>query len=148
MSYNNYKGPKEQNVGTPSELYDEWNKEFKFDHDPCPLYGEDNPAIEDGLTKPEWGTSNYVNPPFNRIQEWLVKGLTESHKGKQSVFLLPVRTDQDWFHRFCNNDKLKDQVNIRYLKSGVKFQQYKKKAPWPCMLVVMKGKKMYEKILK
>jgi len=31
--------PKSKNDkwATPKELYDEWNKEFKFNYDPCPI---------------------------------------------------------------------------------------------------------------
>ena len=48
---------------TPTELYIDLNEEFQFDFDPCP-----HPLPEgfDGLTA-EWGSSNYVNPPFGSI---------------------------------------------------------------------------------
>ena len=45
---------------TPPDVFDALNKEFRFDFDPSP-----HPLAEgfDGLTI-DWGSSNYVNPPF------------------------------------------------------------------------------------
>jgi hypothetical protein len=48
---------------TPPELMNELNDEFAFDFDPCPF---PKPEGFDGLTC-EWGSSNYVNPPFGSI---------------------------------------------------------------------------------
>ena len=48
---------------TPQDLMERLNKEFSFDHDPCPF---PKPENYDGLTS-EWGKSNYVNPPFGSI---------------------------------------------------------------------------------
>ncbi len=49
-----------QHWSTPKELYEELDKEFLFNCDPCPLYG-----LEDGLPVP-WGSSTFVNPPYGR----------------------------------------------------------------------------------
>jgi len=52
---------------TPKEVYDELNKEFIFNDDPCPLHGSN------GLDR-DWGTSTYCNPPYGReITKWLKK---------------------------------------------------------------------------
>ena len=72
-----------QDWATPDWLYDELSKEFNFDFDPCPL----NPTF-DGLTI-EWGNSNFVNPPYNKLKYWLKKGHEEYLKGKVVVFLIP-----------------------------------------------------------
>lgn len=48
---------------TPPDLYAKLDAEFNFDFDPCPF---PLPEGFDGLTC-EWGTSNYVNPPFGSI---------------------------------------------------------------------------------
>jgi len=45
---------------TPDKLYNELNKIFHFDFDPCPLH-----ADFDGLTI-DWGKMNFVNPPYSR----------------------------------------------------------------------------------
>ena len=46
---------------TPPELLDQLEREFHFDHDPCPYpRGDLNSLVE------PWGRCNYVNPPFCR----------------------------------------------------------------------------------
>ena len=42
---------------TPEWLYDDLNKEFHFNDDPCPLKSKNN-----GLTR-SLGSRNYLNPP-------------------------------------------------------------------------------------
>jgi len=80
---------------TPKWLYDELNKEFDFNDDPCPLH-----AKEDGLNR-NWGTKTYVNPPYGRgIYAWVEKCFTEALNGKLIVALLPARTDTKWFNKF------------------------------------------------
>jgi hypothetical protein len=136
MAYHIAKGPKNQNVETPKELFEQLNTKYKFTHDPCPYLGEWKEGIPDGLTT-EWGTSNFINPPFNEVQEWLVKGYEQSLKNKLCVFLLPVRTECGWFHRFCVDGRKPRNIEIDYFRGGIKFERYKKKAPWACMLVIM-----------
>lgn len=80
---------------TPKELYASLEKEFKFDFDPCPYPKPDN---FDGLTS-DWGSSNYVNPPFGSIivdgkkkgpTAWARKAIEESKKGKNVVLVYPL----------------------------------------------------------
>ena len=80
---------------TPPVLYDELNRQFSFDFDPCPF---PLPAGFDGLTA-EWGQSSYVNPPFGSIMHqgkkkgptaWARKAITESRKGKRVVLVYPI----------------------------------------------------------
>jgi hypothetical protein len=80
---------------TPPELYELLNKEFHFDFDPCPF---PLPVGFDGLTC-EWGSSNYINPPFGSIVHlgkkkgptaWARKAIEEYHKGKRIVFVFPI----------------------------------------------------------
>ena len=81
---------------TPSGLYAQLNSEFgPFDFDPCP---HPVPAGFDGLTC-EWGSRNYVNPPFGSIMHegkkkgptaWMRKAIEEQAKGKLSVVVYPV----------------------------------------------------------
>jgi hypothetical protein len=79
---------------TPVWLYDELNKEFNFDFDPCPI----NPDF-DGLNI-EWGKINYVNPPYNKKDLWIKKSYEEWQKGKTIVILLPSKTDTKAFHKY------------------------------------------------
>lgn len=106
----------DDNYATPPELYNELNKEFNFNFDPCP-YNEGD-IINDGL-KIDWGKSNFVNPPYSQKlkEQFIIKGIEEMKKGNVSVFLIPVSTSTKLFH-----DYIKPNVNeIRFLKGRVKF---------------------------
>ncbi len=80
---------------TPPDVYNKLDEEFHFDFDPCPF---PKPDDFDGLTC-EWGSSNYVNPPFGSIMHegkkkgptaWVRKAIEESNKGKCVVLVYPV----------------------------------------------------------
>lgn len=80
---------------TPPELYNILDAEFSFNFDPCPYPLPDN---FDGLTC-EWGSSNYVNPPFGSIMHqgrkkgptaWARKAIEENQKGKTVVLVYPI----------------------------------------------------------
>jgi hypothetical protein len=80
---------------TPPALYGSLNAEFSFTFDPCPY---PLPQGFDGLTC-EWGSSNYVNPPFGSIihkgkkkgpTAWVRKAIAEQRKGKRVVLVYPV----------------------------------------------------------
>ena len=102
------------NWETPQCLYDELNKEFKFDFDPCPLN-----ANFDGL-KCTWGKSNFVNPPYERKLKsaFVHKAIAESEKGNICVLLLPVSTSSILFHEVIK----KHAYEIRFLKGRIKFK--------------------------
>jgi hypothetical protein len=80
---------------TPPDLYAKLDAEFKFDFDPCPYPLPDG---FDGLSC-EWGSSNYVNPPFGSIRHfgkmkgptaWVRKAILEWQKGKLVVLVYPI----------------------------------------------------------
>jgi hypothetical protein len=80
---------------TPPELMRQLQLEFNFTFDPCP---HPQPEGFDGLTC-EWGSSNYVNPPFGSIihagkkkgpTAWVRKALAEHAKGKRVVLVFPL----------------------------------------------------------
>lgn len=111
---------------TPKATYDELNREFSFDFDPCPP----NPTF-DGLSI-EWGKSNFVNPPYGReIGKWIAKGYEEHQKGKTVVFLIPSRTDSRWWHEYIMKAK-----EIRFIKGRLKFEGAVNNAPFPSCVVV------------
>ena len=85
---------KNDDVATPDDLYDALNKEFKFDHDPCPFGGKQKG--KDGLSE-DWGKSNYVNPPYSQIKLWFKKAIKEMKKVNKSVFLVPLRLGTKYF---------------------------------------------------
>ena len=102
------------NWETPKDFYNELNKEFNFDFDPCPLN-----STFDGLSI-EWGERNFVNPPYSRkLKEAFVKkAIEESKKGKLCVLLLPVSTSTILFHEHI----LPNKKEIRFIKGRVKFK--------------------------
>ena len=120
-----------QNGRTPKKVYDELNKEFNFDFDPCPK----DPDF-DGLTI-SWSSCNFINPPFKEQRLWIKKAYEESLKNKICVMLLPSRTDTRIFHDII----LPYAYQIRFIKGRLKFQQYKNSAPFPSMIVIFKKKK-------
>lgn len=80
---------------TPPDLYARLHAEFNFTFDPCP---HPVPPGFDGLTC-EWGSSNYVNPPFGSIihqgkkkgpTAWVRKAIEQQQKGKRVVLVYPV----------------------------------------------------------
>lgn len=103
---------------TPQWLYDKLNLEFKFDFDPCPLN-----AHFDGL-KIEWGQSNFVNPPYDRILKplFIKKAFEEWHKGKTCVLLIPSATGTKVFHEL-----ILPYAEIRFIKGRISFLGYNTK---------------------
>ena len=106
----------DDNYATPPEFYEELNKRFNFDFDPCP-YNE-GIIIKDGL-KIEWGKRNYVNPPYSqKLKEaFVMKGIEEMRKGKLCVFLIPVSTSTKLFHDFIKPNA----TSIEFVKGRIKF---------------------------
>jgi site-specific DNA-methyltransferase (adenine-specific) len=98
---------------TPKELYDNLNKEFNFNFDPCPLN-----STFDGL-KCDWKERCFVNPPYSKIKEFLIKAHQEIDKENTqvAVFLTFANTDTKWFH-----DYILGKAEIRFIKGRLKFQ--------------------------
>ena len=114
---------------TPRLLYQQLNKEFQFDHDPCPPNASINGIFS------EWGKSNYVNPPYGApITSWLTKGIMEMKEGKSSVFLLPAYTDVAWFHEKV----LRYASEIRFIKGRLKFDDKEGNAPFASMICIFR----------
>lgn len=123
----------DQNWKTPDLIFEQLNKEFRFDYDPCPSNNN-----FDGL-KTEWGLRNYINPPYTtKLQNaFLDKGLYEFKKNKLCVFLLPARTSTKRFHEII----LPFATEIRFIKGRLKFSDQKNYAPFPSMIVIFNPKK-------
>ena len=115
---------------TPGALYEHLDSLFEFDFDPCPH----NPSF-DGLSV-DWGTSNYVNPPYGReIGKWIKKGYGEYLKGKRVVFLIPSRTDTKYWH-----DYIMKASTIWFLKGRIRFSGASNPAPFPSSVVLFEPK--------
>jgi site-specific DNA-methyltransferase (adenine-specific) len=114
---------------TPSAFYNELDKEFNFDCDPCPLGACEAFFIP-------WGKRVYINPPYSDIRRFLEKGLMELRAGRSEllVYLIPARTDTRWFHELI----LPYHNEIRFIKGRLHFNE-KGPAPFPSMIVIFKA---------
>ena len=97
---------------TPQWLYNELNNEFNFDFDPCPNFSK-----FDGLSI-EWGKSNFINPPYDRMNKpkFIQKAYNEWKKGKTCVLLIPSSTSTKQFH-----DLILPNAEIRFLRGRIAF---------------------------
>ena len=118
------------NWATPSALYGELDKEFRFDFDPCPLNGHCGPLYGfDGLHESWKGKRVFCNPPYGpRIADFISKA-TEADV---AVFLVPARTDVRWFHELV----LPIAAEIRFVKGRLRFGDAENPAPFPSMILV------------
>jgi site-specific DNA-methyltransferase (adenine-specific) len=136
---------------TPASFYAEIAKEFHFVLDAaasstnCVVpswYGLDHPdqSRRDGLTQ-DWaaeaaalGGAVWMNPPYGKtIIDWVRKADAECTKGATVVCLVPSRTDTRWFHNYCAHHEL------RFVKGRLKFGSATNSAPFPSLVVVMRG---------
>ena len=120
------------NTGTPQELYSTLEREFHFDHDPCPLNPEGLRST-DGLG--DWGQSNFCNPPYSNKEPWIRKAIEEQAKGKLTVMLLPVDTSTAWFH-----DLILPHAEIRWLRGRLTFHARGSPAKFASMLCIFRPK--------
>lgn len=124
---------------TPQKFFDELNKEFNFNLDPCANTKNHKCAMwfnekEDGLSK-SWDNSRiFMNPPYgHEIGKW-VKKASEA-RGGVVVCLLPARTDTKYFHEYIYKNP---RATIRFIKGRLKFGDSKNSAPFPSMIVIFK----------
>lgn len=125
---------------TPQEFFEELDKEFHFNLDPCA--DEQNHKCEKYFTKEDNGLSKdwegyrvFCNPPYGRdVGKWVEKAFhTNSEYGSLVVMLLPARTDTKWFH-----DYIYHKAEIRFVRGRLRFGNSKNSAPFPSMIVVFK----------
>lgn len=128
---------------TPPSIFDDLNKEFDFNLDPCAT--KDNHKCEkyftkedDGLSKNWGGCRVFCNPPYSDISRWVEKAFYETRQEKTTVVLLiPSRTDTRYFH-----DYIYQRSEIRFIKGRLKFNDSINSAPFPSMIVVFRGAKV------
>ena len=125
---------------TPQKFFDELNKEFNFNLDPCAtkenakcrkfFTEEDNGLLQD------WsGHRVFCNPPYGRaIAAWVKKCYEESQKPDTLVvMLIPARTDTAYFH-----DHIYHKAEIRFIRGRLHFNESPQGAPFPSMVVVFR----------
>lgn len=129
---------------TPQTFFDELNREFDFNLDPCAdatnhkcekYFTEE----ENGLLQDWGGCRVFCNPPYgSSIKDWVAKCYHEGHKEETLVVLLiPARTDTTYFH-----DYIEHRAEIRFVRGRLKFGDSKTGAPFPSMVVIFRGPKM------
>ena len=114
--------------GTPQDFFDELDKEFHFDLDPCSSHKRRlKPAgtitcyykKEDGLEQ-SWGHRRvFVNPPYSgkNIEKWIKKCYDEKDKANVIVLLIPsTKTGTEYFHEYVIL-----YAEIRFVKGRINF---------------------------
>ena len=129
------------NWATPQDFFNKLNEEFHFNLDPCA--DEFNHKCDkyftekqDGLLQKWGGNTVFCNPPYGKVIGDWVKKAHEAAKEPNTtvVMLLPARTDTKYFHEYIYG-----KHEIRFLRGRLKFGDSKNAAPFPSMVVVMKG---------
>lgn len=130
--------------GTPFELFEfaqymygkfDLDAAAEYDWKMCSEYIDENMDALNLETK--WSGKNiWINPPYNikSITKFVNRAILESQSGKSITMLLPVKSDQQWFH-----DLLNYGVEILFIKKRIKFRRRNGLsavgASFPCMLV-------------
>ena len=126
--------------GTPTDLFEKLDKEFKFTLDAAASNKNHKCARyftkEDNALDKDWTGVVWLNPPYGRvIHDWIKKAYEEYKKGSVVVCLLPARTDTRWFHDYA----LKGEV--RFIKGRLRFVRddgFSASAPFGSVLVIFK----------
>lgn len=121
--------------GTPPEIFDALNAEFRFTLDPCPL---DSSSIagaplfgRDGLGRSWRWERVFCNPPYSCIAPWLAK----HREAELAVYLLPVRSDASWWH----DDLIVHASEVRFFRGRLRFEGTSGGAPFPSCLAIFDG---------
>lgn len=119
---------------TPQDLFDRLNEEFQFTLDVCA--SAENAKLNNFYSKndnslvQEWGTSNWMNPPYGRdVGNWVKK----ARENPRTVCLLPARTDTRWFHDYIYQNP---NAEVRFIKGRLKFGGSTNSAPFPSLIAI------------
>jgi len=118
-------------VETPDNVMHEIRKEWPDFFDPCPFVGKGRLPDFDGKSI-EWHDVNYVNPPYNSVEDWFEKAILEARKGRTSVFLVPGRTGRRYWERYVY--PYADE--LRWITGIVIFKGYTEPSPHGLVMIV------------
>jgi phage N-6-adenine-methyltransferase len=134
-----------RNWGTPPAIYLPLDREFNFTLD---VAADGNNAAHvrfltkdtDALATSWAGETVYCNPPYGReIGQWLRKAIAERDEHEvTSVFLVPARTGNRWFHDLV----LPEAAEVRFIQGRLSYTirrgpvRRKGRAPFDSMVVV------------
>lgn len=128
--------------GTPAELFDPLDDEFRFSLDvcasaanaKCPAYFD---ILQNALWR-DWAPSRcWMNPPYGgATREWVHKAYLEAGRGALVVGLIPARTDTVWFHQYV----IRAGAEVRFVRGRVRFElpdrEPNGRCPFPSVVVV------------
>jgi phage N-6-adenine-methyltransferase len=124
---------------TPQDLFDRLNAEFGFTLDVCATAENAKCARyftkeDNGMDQP-WEGVCWMNPPYGRniIGPWVAKAYESAQAGATVVCLLPVRTDTQWWQRYCI-----PHAHVDFLKGRVKFGSARHGATFPSAVVIFR----------
>lgn len=115
---------------TPPEVYAALDVEFGFTLDPCPLDPAPVLGLFSGLARPWAGERVFCNPPYSDIPSWIARG----READVAVFLLPVRSDLNWWH-----DHAMHADEVRFIRRRLRFSTMSGGAPFASVVVVFLG---------
>lgn len=124
---------------TPAALFDQLNRVWRFDLDPCSTDANAKcarhfTAEQDGLAQ-AWSGRVFVNPPYGReIGKWVAKCDSEERNCEAIVALLPARTDTRWFH-----EHVLGRAVVFFMRGRVRFETggvAQGPAPFPSMVAI------------
>lgn len=126
---------------TPDAVFDQLHEEFGFTLDAAAT-AENSKCQKfftrsvDGLFQSWEGETIWCNPPYSgiNISKFLHKAQREQAKGVTSVLLLPTRTGNDWFHKYCLSAS-----EIRFVRGRLKFGGAPHNAAFDSMIVIFRG---------
>lgn len=126
-------GSANQFAQTPPDVLKQIQDMYNEGHpmyDPCPA----NPQTC-GLANPRWdGDCCYCNPPYKNVEVWLKKCIEQCKLNKTIVCLIPFRSNTNWLHDNLLNESHCHEIAL--IRQGVKFVNYKKKAPFALCLAI------------
>lgn len=128
---------------TPKRLWEEISNRYLWDYlgtilDPCPQHDHILSCTKvsevgtDGLSL-DWSGPTFVNPPFSDIEPWVKKA---SESIGVVVMLVPVRTDQPWWHLYAS------KAQIVFIRGRVNYESGADKttgASFPSCLLIFDG---------
>jgi phage N-6-adenine-methyltransferase len=126
--------------GTPKEFFKKLDADYNFTLDPCATAQnakcKNFYTMEDNGLEKDWeGETVFVNPPYGKIKDWVLKCHKESLKPATTiVMLIPSRTDTRWWHQYCMTAH-----QIFFVKGRLKFEGGEHAAPFPSAVIVFKS---------
>jgi len=132
--------------GTPDSIFVPLDEEFHFTLDAaatlenakCRFYYNKS---QDGSIQDWSGQTVWLNPPYNvpSLSDFTDKVIEETDRGVTTVMLVPVKTDQLWWHKLWSLYLDFGNIEYRWIKGRVKFVGAEHSAPFPSVIIIVRG---------